>query len=191
MGVDVPDIAATTEPAGLGPETERGAAVPNAAAAVTALYELHAVGLIRLALVMLGDRPSAEDAVQDAFCALYRRWDRLADQDRALYYVRASVLNNCRSVLRRRIRASRRNASQGLVDAWSAESAVLVADEHRQVLDALRRLPRRQREALILRYYEDLPPAEVARSMNVSPGTVKSTTSRALAGLARMLREES
>jgi len=158
---------------------------------VTALYELHAVGLIRLALVMLGDRPSAEDAVQDAFCALYRRWDSLVDESRALYYVRASVLNNCRSMLRRQIRASRRNAGQGLVDAWSAESVVLLAEEHRQVLDALRRLPRRQREALILRYYEDLPPADVARSMNVTPGTVKSTTSRALAELARMLREDS
>jgi RNA polymerase sigma-70 factor (sigma-E family) len=190
--VELPDLAAAADPDG----GSAGLAAPvpaaqRAEAAVTALYQLHAVGLIRLALVMLGDRPSAEDAVQDAFCALYRRWDSLADESRALYYVRASVLNNCRSMLRRRIRASRRNASRGLVDAWSAESVVLLAEEHRQVLDALRRLPRRQREALILRYYEDLPPAEVARSMNVTSGTVKSTTSRALAELARMLREDS
>lgn len=190
MGVDVPDIAATAEPARPGQETERGGSVPGAAAAVTALYEVHAVGLIRLALVMLGDRPSAEDAVQDAFCALYRRWDKLADPDRALYYVRASVLNNCRSMLRRRIRASRRNPLEALVDVWSAESAVLLAEEHRQVIDALARLPRRQREALVLRYYADLTPAEVARSMNISAGTVKSTTSRALAELARLLGEE-
>lgn len=186
----MPDIAATAEPGGRGPETQRGPTGPSSAAAVTALYERHAVGLIRLALVMLGDRPSAEDAVQDAFCALYRRWDKLADQDKALAYVRSSVLNTCRSMLRRRIRASRRNPLEALVDVWSAESAVLLAEEHRQVIDALGRLPRRQREALVLRYYADLAPDEVARSMNISAGTVKSTTSRALAELARLLGEE-
>jgi RNA polymerase sigma-70 factor (sigma-E family) len=186
----VPDIAATAEPGGLGPETERGAAGRTAAAAVTALYEVHAVGLIRLALVMLGDRPSAEDAVQDAFCGLYRRWDKLADQDKALAYIRSSVLNTCRSMLRSRIRASRRNARAALVDVWSAESAVLLAEEHRQVIDALGQLPRRQREALVLRYYAELDPAEVAQFMNISAGTVKSTTSRALAELARLLGEE-
>ena len=93
-------------------------------------------------------------------------------------------------MLRRRIRASRRNPLAALVDVWSAESAVLQAEEHRQVIYALGRLPRRQREALVLRYYADLAPAEVARSMNISAGTVKSTTSRALAELARLLGEE-
>ena len=186
----MPDIAATAERGGPGPETERRPAGSSAAAAVTALYEEHAVGLIRLALVMLGDRPSAEDAVQDAFCALYRRWDKLTDQDKALAYVRSSVLNTCRSMLRRRMRASRRNPLEVLVDVWSAESAVLLAEEHREVIEALGRLPRRQREALVLRYYADLAPAEVARSMNISAGTVKSTTSRALAELARLLGEE-
>ncbi len=68
--------------------------------AVTRLYELHAVGLIRLAMVMLGDRPSAEDAVQDAFCVLYR-YGSLVQPDRALQYVRSCVLNGCRSQLRR------------------------------------------------------------------------------------------
>jgi RNA polymerase sigma-70 factor (sigma-E family) len=190
MGVDVPDIAATAEPGGPSPETGRDPVGSGAAAAVTALYEEHAIGLIRLAVVMLGDRPSAEDAVQDAFCALYRRWDKLTDQDKALAYVRSSVLNTCRSMLRRRMRASRRNPLEVLVDVWSAESAVLLAEEHREVIEALGRLPRRQREALVLRYYADLAPAEVARSMNISAGTVKSTTSRALAELARLLGEE-
>ena len=73
----------------------------HAAAAVTALYRDHAVSLIRLAYLMLGDRAAAEDAVQDAFCGLYRHWDRLDDPGRALGYVRTSVLNGCRSALRR------------------------------------------------------------------------------------------
>ncbi len=64
-----------------GPARSQGT---DARAAVTALYQAHAVGLIRLAVVMLGDRPAAEDVVQDAFAGLYRRWDRLSGQDRAL-----------------------------------------------------------------------------------------------------------
>src|SRR5690348_10317588 len=74
----------------------------SAGAAVGALYQASALGLIRLAYVMLGDRPSAEDVVQEAFCGLYRQWGRLDGADGAMYYVRASVLNGCRSVLRHR-----------------------------------------------------------------------------------------
>ena len=74
------------------------------AEAVTELYRAHALGLIRLAVVMLGDRPAAEDAVQEAFCGLYRRWHHLSDPAKALSYVRSSVINNCRTVLRRRRR---------------------------------------------------------------------------------------
>ena len=73
-----------------------------AEAAVTAIYQAHALGLIRLAHIMLGDRPSAEDVVQEAFCGLYRRWSHLSDTGSALPYLRTSVLNGCRSVLRRR-----------------------------------------------------------------------------------------
>jgi hypothetical protein len=88
------------------------AAADSAAAAVAVLYQHHAVGLIRLAYLMLGDRGAAEDAVQDAFCGLYRHWDRLADRDRALAYVRTSVLNGCRSTLRRRTTGRRLTAYQ-------------------------------------------------------------------------------
>ena len=79
----------------------------GAAAEVEALYADHAVSLIRLAYLMLGDRAAAEDAVQDAFCGLYRQWDRLADPGRALGYVRTAVLNGCRSALRRRVTSRR------------------------------------------------------------------------------------
>src|SRR5262245_31164754 len=72
------------------------------AEAVADLYRGHALGLLRLALIMVGDRPSAEDVVQDAFFGLYRRWPDLRDRDKALTYVRSAVLNGCRSTLRRR-----------------------------------------------------------------------------------------
>ena len=159
--------------------------------AVTALYQEHAVGFLRLAVVMLGERPAAEDVVQDAFCALYRRWAYLTDPGNALSYLRSSILNGCRSELRRRIRHERRASREPVpADAASAEVAALIGEDHREVLDALRRLPSRQREALVLRFYLDLSEAETAASMGVRAGTVKSTTSRALGALGRLLEEE-
>jgi RNA polymerase sigma-70 factor (sigma-E family) len=159
------------------------------AEAVTALYQAHALGLIRLAVIMLGDRPAAEDVVQEAFCGLYRRWHTLSDTGKALSYVRSSVINGCRSVLRRRNRAAGSYLA-GDPPGESAESAVLVSEEHQQVLAAIRRLPDRQREALVLRFYLDLDSEEIAAAMRVSRGTVKSTTSRGLAALGRILGEE-
>ena len=160
------------------------------AEAVTALYRAHALGLIRLAVVMLGDRPAAEDVVQEAFCGLYRRWYSLSDTGKALSYVRSSVINGCRSVLRRRPRQAGLDPLTGEPPGESAESAALIGEEHRQVLTAIRRLPNRQREVLVLRFYLDLDEAEIARSMRISRGTVKSTTSRALAALGRILGEQ-
>ena len=159
--------------------------------AVTALYEAHALGLIRLAVVMLGDRPAAEDVVQEAFYGLYRRWHALSDTTNALAYVRSSVINGCRSALRRRVRQLTLAGVEQPEESDSAESAVLLSEEHRQVLLAIRRLPSRQREALVLRYYLDLNEGEIASSMRVSRGTVKSTTSRALAALGRILEGQS
>jgi RNA polymerase sigma-70 factor (sigma-E family) len=168
------------------------APVTASAEAVTALYQAHALGLIRLAVVMLGDRPAAEDVVQEAFCGLYRHWHGLSDTGKALSYVRSSVINGCRSVLRRRARQAGGLAGDPPGEsAESAESAALISEEHREVLIAIRRLPSRQREALVLRFYLDLDEDEIARSMRISRGTVKSTTSRALAALGRILGEQS
>jgi RNA polymerase sigma-70 factor (sigma-E family) len=154
--------------------------------AVTALYRTHAVGMIRLAVVLVGDRPTAEDVVQDAFGALYRRWEHLADPDKAASYVRSAVLNGCRSELRRRIRAERRAAPGPVApDPVSAEVTDLI--ERWEMQAALMRLSARQREALVLRFYGELSEAEIAASMRISRGTVKSTTSRALRALGRYL----
>lgn len=156
-------------------------------AAVTAVYETHALGLTRLAHVMLGDRAAAEDVVQEAFCGLYRRWDRLAGPDKALAYVRSSVLNGCRSTLRHKLRSDIGGMNQP--PATSAESDALAGEERRQVMRSLRRLPDRQPEVLVLRFYLELSDAEIARQMGIRQSTVRSTTSRALAALARALGE--
>ena len=156
--------------------------------AVTALYQDHALGLTRIALLMLGDRADADAVVQDAFLGLYRRWDKIGDSDKALAYARSSVLNGCRDVLRKRSR----KLPVALVDVnmESAEARALLGEEHREVLTALRHLPDRQREAVVLRHCLGLPEAEVAAAMNVSRGTVKSTCHRGLATLAKLLKED-
>jgi RNA polymerase sigma-70 factor (sigma-E family) len=159
----------------------------DATSGVTALYRAHAVGLIRLAIVMLGDRAGAEDVVQDAFFGLYRHWTRLTDQANALTYVRSAVLNRCRNALRDRGRHGRLELTAAAGE--SAEAAVLVGEEHQRVLTAIRALPDRQREALVLRFYLDMSEEETARAMGISRGTVKSATSRAVAALGRMLKE--
>jgi RNA polymerase sigma-70 factor (sigma-E family) len=180
-----PKAAGWAEPAG---SAAAGGRTP-AAAGVTALYQAHAVGLIRLAIVMLGDRVAAEDVVQEAFLGLYRHWNGLAEPGKALTYVRSAVLNRCRNALRQRQRDAGRAVSPLTVE--SAEATMLVGEEHQRVLAAIRALPDRQREALVLRYYLDLTLAETARAMSISQGTVKSATSRAVAALGRMLGEES
>jgi RNA polymerase sigma-70 factor (sigma-E family) len=155
---------------------------------VTALYQAHALSLARLALLMLGDADAAQDVVQDAFFGLYRRWDKLASADAAPAYLRASVLNGCRTALKRRSRPAAPATAEPLE---SAEAAVLHTEEQRGVLAAVRRLPARQREAVVLRYYLDMTEEQAARAMGVSRGTVKSATSRAVAAIGRMLKGES
>ena len=155
---------------------------------VSMLYQAHALALVKLAFLMTGDQPTAEDVVQDAFLGLTRRWRSLNDTDRALGYLRTSVLNGCRSVHRVRFRR------QGITldappDSPSAGDLAVLGEVNHRVLVAIRRLPARQREAVVLRYYLDMTEDQAARAMGVSRGTVKSATSRGLAALARMLEE--
>ena len=143
---------------------------------------------------MLGDQAEAQDVVQDAFLGLYRRWGALASADAAPGYLRVSVLNGCRTALRRR---------SGPLSTWaalstptpttleSAEALAIHTEEQRAVIAAVRRLPPRQREALVLRYYLDMTEDQAAQAMRVSRGTVKSATSRAIAAVGRILKEGS
>jgi RNA polymerase sigma-70 factor (sigma-E family) len=162
------------------------------AGSVAALFRDHHGELVRLALLMVGDLPTAEDVVQDVYASLHRRRRKT---EALLPYVRAAVLNGCRSVLRRRGIARRAGVLHraGIHDEAlaSAESEAILSEDRREVLAALARLPRRRREVLVLRYYLGLSEAEIAAVLGISPGTVKSTAARALAALARDLGEPS
>lgn len=170
-------------------QTTHPASTKDAAVAVAGLYQATAVSMIRLAYVILGDRHAAEDVVQEAFCNLFRRWDQLSHVDGAENYVRASVLNGCRSLLRRRAVRGRRVLYE--LPAPSAEAAVLLGEERDELLRAVELLPRRQREMLVLRYYLELPDDAIAALMDIRQSTVRSTAHRALATLARTLKERS
>jgi RNA polymerase sigma-70 factor (sigma-E family) len=156
------------------------------------LYRQHHADLVRLALLLVGDRGSAEDVVQDVFTRLCAG-GRVLRQDSTLAYVRTAVVNGCRSVLRRRALARRVAISRAV--PWrdtqdSAEQTALLAEDRRQVLAALAALPNRRREVLVLRFYLNLPVAEVAAMLGISQGSVKSATARGLDALARRLGEE-
>ncbi|MFI6485556.1 SigE family RNA polymerase sigma factor [Nonomuraea sp. NPDC050663] len=157
---------------------------------VASIFALHQLGLVRLALMMVGDRATAEDVVQEAFARTHAGRARLRDPASALAYVRSAVLNQCRSVLRRRAVAFRRPVPHD-PPVWSAEHAALIGEERREVLLALRGLPRRQREALVLRYYFELSDQEIAETMGISGSTVRSTITRGLAALGKALGEQS
>ncbi len=160
-------------------------------AAVTALFDQHHTQLVRLA-VLLGADGDAEDVVAEAFCELYRRWPRLRDAHAAPAYLRSVVCNLVRMRLRH-LQVVRRHSSvhgsDHLEDAGSAEQEVVLREDHREVVRALRELPERQRQALVLRYWLDLREAEVAAAMGISAGAVKAHTSRGMAALTRLLGE--
>lgn len=158
--------------------------------AVTALYSAHFRSLVRLAVLLVRDTATAEEVVQDAFVAIHGAWRRLRDPDKALAYLRQSVVNRSRSVLRHRA-VVEKYAPKGLPDAPSAEHGAIGEFERSAVIEALRALPSRQREALVLRYYGDLSEAEIAHAMGISKGAVKSHTARGMAALRSVLEKMS
>jgi RNA polymerase sigma-70 factor (sigma-E family) len=163
------------------------------ASMISALFRQHHGDFVRLAVLLVGDQPTAEDVVQDVYASVHARWTKLPARDSGLSYVRAAVLNRCRSVLRRRGVASRVSLSFRAAEETlaSAEHEAMLCEDRRRVLQALALLPCRRREVLVLRYYLDLSEAEIAEILGISPGTVKSTAARGLAALARALGEQS
>lgn len=157
---------------------------------VPSLYQAHWRYLVRLAVLLVDDTSSAEDVVQDAFVALHRKADGLRDPDAALAYLRTSVLNLSRSVIRRR-QVARKHLKVAEPEAGApADHDVLLRDEHRAALAAVRRLPRRQSEVLVLRYWAGLSEREIAQALGISAGSVKSAASRGMATLQRVLGGE-
>ncbi|MEO6700637.1 MAG: SigE family RNA polymerase sigma factor [Jatrophihabitantaceae bacterium] len=156
---------------------------------VAALYAAHRLGMVRLALLLVDDVGSAEDVVHDAFIALHQHRDRLREPKAAIGYLRTTVVNNARSVLRKRQTVRRHLREAQIFDAEPADSELMLAAEHQEVLAAVRSLPQRQQEVLALRYWANLSEAEIAEALGISRGAVKSTASRGMDKLEAMLGE--
>lgn len=162
----------------------------DADTAVEQLYASHYAQLVRLSVLLVRDRETAEEVVQDSFVAMHGRWRTLKDPDKGLAYLRQTVVNRSRSALRRRGVERKYAAAQpgALVGvAPGADEGVLAAERRTRVIDALARLPRRQREVLALRYFLDLDEASVAETLGISRGAVKSHGSRGTATLRTLL----
>jgi RNA polymerase sigma-70 factor (sigma-E family) len=153
---------------------------------LTTLYTTHYRELVRLAAFLTGDRDNAEEVVQDAYVKMHGSWRRVRELDKAEAYLRTTVVNLSRSRLRHRV-VTQKHQPEPPGDAASAESFAMEAARRETVLAALQALPRRQREAVVLRYYGDLSEAQTAAAMGCSAGAVKSHTSRAMAALRPLL----
>jgi len=176
-----------------GPEASAGTPRPEGGRdqLVAALFDAHWATLCRVASLLLDDPSVAEEVVQEAFARTYAGWWRIRRPERASAYLRAAVVNECRSRGRRRATERRGNrtvwATDGGADDDRARHEDQASAEVLTVLAAVRALPPRQREAVVLTYYQDLPEAEVAASLRCSVGTVKSQLSKARATLAASL----
>ena len=156
--------------------------------AVTQLYAAHYRSLVRLAALLLRDVGAAEEVVQDSFISMHSAWRRLRDPERALAYLRQTVVNRSRSALRHRS-VEVRHAPAPMPDAASAEHGAMGRLEQQEVIRALSRLPERQREVLVLRYYSDLSEADIAETIGISRGAVKSHAFRGMAALRTTLEQ--
>ena len=159
------------------------------AATMSAVVDEQWTSLLRLAVLLLGSRAAAEDAVQDACEATWRLRPAVHDREHLVAYLRRAVVNRCHSAGRRTGTVRRFLASARLEDEPAADVPVLAAETDRAVLAALARLAPRQREVLVLRYWSELSEREIAETLGIARGTVKSTASDALARLNTLLGE--
>ncbi|MBO0878361.1 MAG: sigma-70 family RNA polymerase sigma factor [Pseudonocardia sp.] len=157
--------------------------------AIAALFAEHRTPMVRLAALLGADDP--EDIVAEAFYQLFRRWRRLRDPDAAVSYLRAVVCNLTRMRLRHLL-VARRHLAQRAADPTTANQSPTEAlpEDQRVLLEALKTLPARQRQALVLRYWLDLREAQIAEAMGISTGAVKTHTSRGMAALTRVLEQD-
>ena len=159
---------------------------PDADRAITAIYGSEYRSLVRLAVVLVGDVGAAEEIVQDSFVAMRGAWRRLQDRDKALSYLRQSVVARSRSTRRRAAAGPPAPAgAPRLPDAGQQETG---QPARSAVISALRSLPPRQREALVLRFYLDLSEGQAASAMGVSRDAVARHTTRAMAALQDVLK---
>ena len=160
----------------------------DADALVVALFQAEGARLVQLARWFVDDRTAAEDLVQEAFLRLARNQHRINDPDRAAAYLRSIVINLARDHNRRGL-VSLRHRPPAEVDDRSAEDHAADGESRREVIEALRGLPRRQRDCVVLRYYVELPVAEIAGTLGLSPNSVKTHLRRGLRSLKAELEE--
>ncbi|MFF2650114.1 RNA polymerase sigma factor [Streptomyces sp. NPDC058045] len=177
----------TPRTAPAGPAAEPGVDLRDVEreSAMIRLFDGHHAQLVRLA-VLLGAEQDAEDVVAEAFCVLHSRWYRLRASESAPAYLRSVVCNLVRMRIRR-LQLLRRHTHVEAAPIASAEATALLHEDQRQVVGALKNLPARQREALVLRYWMDLKEREIAEAMGISAGAVKSHVSRGMQALARAM----
>jgi RNA polymerase sigma-70 factor (sigma-E family) len=162
--------------------------------AVTQMYAAHYASLVRLAALLVRDSGEAEEIVQDAFVSMHSKWRHLREPENGLAYLRRSVVNKARSVHRHHAVADkhlRRETAAVRRLEPSAEERALDGDARRAVMASLGALPQRQREVLVLRYYSDLTEHDIAVTLGISRGSVKSHASRGLSSLRTKLEEQS
>jgi RNA polymerase sigma-70 factor (sigma-E family) len=163
---------------------------------IVSLFQSQYWPLVRLATLLVDDIESAEDVVQEAYLSLYRRRHTLRDPSKTVDYLRSSVLNLARSQLRRRIAGRRRQRELERLElrkpdrAPSAEQNTLLDLRQRELAGALRQLSPRQREVIVLRYYLDLSDGEIARTLDLSIGSVKQHVFRAIRALRRVVEDD-
>jgi len=156
---------------------------------VVALFQTEGRSLVRLARLFVDDRNAAEDLVQEAFLRLARHAGRIESAGRAPAYLRSIVLNLARDHNRRGLMSLRHHAASRRELEVDDDVADVLAksDEHRRVVEAVRGLPRRQRDCVALRYFEQLSIDDVAATLGVSPNSVKTHLRRALDALGGAL----
>ena len=161
---------------------------------MTATVRAQWMPLVRLATVLLNDRAVAEEVVQHACESVWKQQPDVGSSAQLAAYLRTSVVNGSRSVGRRRTTAARYLA---LVRAEHqdgdppADAELLLDEDRREIREAVATLPDRQREVLVLRYWGRLSEADIAHTLAISTGTVKSTAHRAIAALRVHLKEQS
>ena len=162
-------------------------AVPsNREAAVRALYETQHAELVRFATFITGDIHAGEDVAQEAFMRVYDAWDRLEDPDRAVAYLRATVVNLSRGRHRRRLVAERKQPPH-LMAVPSAEDDAMGRVGRGAVLAAVSALPSRQRACVVMRHWLRMTEGEIAATLDVSVGSVRTHNKRGLETLQRTL----
>jgi RNA polymerase sigma-70 factor (sigma-E family) len=180
--------------AGRGEEAATGMTAPGPPAGrdadrvVTALYLTHYRPLVRVAALLVQDLATAEEIVQDSFAAVHAAWRQLPDADYALSYLRRSVVDRSRSALRQHVVVDK-IAPQLAPGLPAGQGEMSIEVERSAFISALRTLPARQREVVVLRYFADLPATQIASATGISEGAVNVHAAQAMSSLRAELHK--